>query len=61
MSTLDDRYFDLNQQWRDTFGEQIPRAELPADDALALELIERALASKSLDEIAGQIPPGAVT
>lgn len=58
--SLSDRYNDLNQQWLATFGEQIPLAQLPADEGQALELIERALASGSQAEIDAQLPPGAL-
>lgn len=54
-------WLDLNQEYREVFGESIPRMMLPADEGMAAALVREAIATRDESIIDRGIPGDALT
>ena len=54
-------WLDLNREYREAFGENIPRMMLPADDEMAVALVREAIATRDGSVIERDIPGDALT
>lgn len=54
-------WLDLNREYREVFGESIPRMMLPADEEMAAALVREAIATRDASAIDRGIPGDALT
>lgn len=52
-------WFELELQYRQVFGSNIPRAMLPADEEAAVALVKEAIAARDDSVFERDIPPDA--
>lgn len=54
-------WLDLNREYREVFGESIPRMMLPADEEMAATLVREAIATRDESVIERGAPGDALT
>jgi len=54
-------WLDLNREYREAFGENIPRMMLPADEEMAVALVREAIATRNESVIERDMPGDALT
>lgn len=54
-------WLNLNREYREAFGENIPHMMLPADEEMAVALVREAIAARDESVIERDIPGDALT